>query len=126
MDQSSKKKKNFYRQRRYFKMASCRKAKTLFFIKILDQEALWNIRLGRNVKTYMSRRIQIEVGKEKGGMVDQHNGSGLDQQRPSKKITVTPIKKEKIQYEFKFILHAYPDDFSIIKESLEEWMSHWD
>ena len=76
----------------------------------------------------MSSGIHIENGEKKSGVALPHNGSGLNKLRPSKKITKTAYdpNKEKIQYMFKFVVRAYPEDFADIKDSLEEFMSYWD
>ena len=73
----------------------------------------------------MPSGIQIKVGEKGSGVAGKHNGQGLNKLGKSQKIKYVPIK-EKVNYEFKFILRALPEDFIYIKQSLEEWISLWD
>lgn len=58
-------------------------------------------------------------------MASKHNRPGYDKQRTSEEIKYKPIK-EKIQYEFKFIIRAMPEEFADIKASLEDWIKQWE
>jgi hypothetical protein len=58
-------------------------------------------------------------------MAGKNLQQGIGQQRKSTPLTYIPID-EKIPVEIRDIIRIKPQDFSALKNSLEEWSKQWD